>query len=239
MTESEWLVSSDVTAMLRFVTENPDHQDMTCCRSPRKLRLFACACCRAVWDGVPCGRCQAIGFFAPPHEGSPTCPDCHGTGRTGGLTDHRSRRAVEVAERYADGLAWPGELTEANQDAEGPPDPAARAAFWVSSINGGWITYFLNSMGHGPVLPSAAQTALLREVCGNPFKPLTPPPWIPPDALATAAAVYERRAWDALPILADMLEDSGITDLALLAHLRGPGPHVRGCWAVDLLLGKE
>ena len=42
-----------------------------------------------------------------------------------------------------------------------------------------------------------------------------------------------------LPILADALEDAGCGDVDILAHLRGPGPHVRGCWAVDPLLGRE
>ena len=50
-----------------------------------------------------------------------------------------------------------------------------------------------------------------------------------------AAGIYEERAFDRLPILADALEDAGCTDPALLTHCRGPGPHVRGCWAVDLL----
>jgi hypothetical protein len=54
-----------------------------------------------------------------------------------------------------------------------------------------------------------------------------------------AESIYEGRAFDRLPILADALEEAGCTDAYLLAHLRGPGPHVRGCWAVDLVLGKE
>jgi hypothetical protein len=42
-----------------------------------------------------------------------------------------------------------------------------------------------------------------------------------------------------LAVAADALEDAGCTDPELLGHLRGPGPQVRGCWAVDLVLGKE
>ena len=45
--------------------------------------------------------------------------------------------------------------------------------------------------------------------------------------------------FDRLPILADALEESGSTDQTILDHCRGPGPHVRGCWVVDLLLGKS
>ncbi|HZY89356.1 MAG TPA: hypothetical protein VFE78_31325 [Gemmataceae bacterium] len=54
-----------------------------------------------------------------------------------------------------------------------------------------------------------------------------------------AQAIYNERAFDLLPVLADALEDAGCTDADILGHLRGPGPHVRGCWAVDLVLGKE
>ncbi len=53
-----------------------------------------------------------------------------------------------------------------------------------------------------------------------------------------AGAIYEERAFDRLPILADALEDAGCVQRDLLRHLRGPGPHVRGCWAVDLLRGQ-
>jgi hypothetical protein len=52
-------------------------------------------------------------------------------------------------------------------------------------------------------------------------------------------AIYDERAFDRLPVLADALEDAGCADADLLGHLRGPGPHVRGCWAVDLILGKS
>ena len=54
-----------------------------------------------------------------------------------------------------------------------------------------------------------------------------------------AQAIYDDRAFDRMPILADALEDAGCTDRAILDHCRSEGPHVRGCWVVDLLLGKE
>ena len=61
----------------------------------------------------------------------------------------------------------------------------------------------------------------------------------PTEAVAALArGVYDDRAFDRLPVLADALDDAGCANADLLAHLRGPGPHVRGCWAVDLLLGK-
>ena len=86
----------------------------------------------------------------------------------------------------------------------------------------------------------------LRDVFGNPFCPAR----LPPDCLTPVVATLAQAAFDdllfpsctldpvRLSILADALEDAGCTD-AILAHLRSPGPHVRGCWAVDLILGKQ
>ena len=62
--------------------------------------------------------------------------------------------------------------------------------------------------------------------------------WRTTDVLNIATHIYEQRAWDDVPYLADALEDAG-ADATLLAHLRQPGKHVRGCWALDLILGKE
>jgi hypothetical protein len=91
-----------------------------------------------------------------------------------------------------------------------------------------------------------AQAVLLRCIIGNPFRPVTASPsWRSPQVVALAQAAYEQRELPAgtldtarLAVLADALEEAGCTDADILNHLRGPGPHVRGCWAVDLLLGK-
>ena len=81
---------------------------------------------------------------------------------------------------------------------------------------------------------------LLHEVFGNPFSPArVDPAWLSSDVVALARIAYDGPAFDHLPILADALEDAGCTDAAILDHCRGPGPHVRGCWVVDLLLGKQ
>jgi len=79
---------------------------------------------------------------------------------------------------------------------------------------------------------------------GNPFRPA---PHIDPAWLAgnggtvpkLARAIYDERAFDRLPVLADALEDAGCTDADILTHCRSGGEHVRGCWVVDLLLGKD
>ena len=89
--------------------------------------------------------------------------------------------------------------------------------------------------------------AILHDIFGNPFRPTAlDPAWRTPTVTALATAAYEDRHLPAgtldtqrLAVLADALEDAGCTDEQLLAHLREPSPHVRGCWVIDLLLGKE
>src|SRR5262249_28872382 len=84
---------------------------------------------------------------------------------------------------------------------------------------------------------------VLREIVGNPFCiPTVDPDWPTWSGGAVrklAQAIYDGRSFEELPILADALEEAGCTDPDILSHLRGPGPHVRGCWVVDLVLGKE
>jgi hypothetical protein len=85
-----------------------------------------------------------------------------------------------------------------------------------------------------------ALATLLREIIGNPFRPVQiPPPWRTSNVVGLAQAIYEERAFERMPILADALEDAGCTDADVLGHSRSRGPHVRGCWLVDLLLGKK
>jgi hypothetical protein len=80
---------------------------------------------------------------------------------------------------------------------------------------------------------------VLREVVGNPFRPVSfPPNWRSETAVALATGIYAERAFDRLPILADALEDAGCDNADVLSHCRGPGPHARGCWVVDGVLGK-
>jgi hypothetical protein len=80
----------------------------------------------------------------------------------------------------------------------------------------------------------------LRDIFGNPFRPVTiDPRWLTFSVLDLSRAIYDERAFERLPILADALMDAGCDNDDILNHCRGDGPHVRGCWVVDLLLGKE
>jgi hypothetical protein len=81
---------------------------------------------------------------------------------------------------------------------------------------------------------------LLRDIFGNPFRPVTfSPEWRTDTAVSLARTMYESRDFGAMPILADALQDAGCDDAEILNHCRQPGEHVRGCWYVDQLLGKE
>ena len=94
---------------------------------------------------------------------------------------------------------------------------------------------------------SKAQATLLRDIIGNPFRPVALGSTSQThQVVALAQAIYEERSLPSghldvarLAVLADMLEEAGYSDADILGHLRGPGPHVRGCWVVDLLTGRE
>ena len=90
----------------------------------------------------------------------------------------------------------------------------------------------------------AAQCQVLREVVGNPLRPVAvDPSWLTPSVLGLALGIYQDGAFDRMPILGDALEEAGCADEAILGHCRTGGgdeePHVRGCWVVDMMLGKR
>jgi hypothetical protein len=182
-------------------------------------------------------------------------------------------RAAEVAERYADGLTDLAELRAlipADDEMEGCYADGSDAAWTAkaSAYRARWCAQYRSPQkyGLGTRLLNAlvgpwfgvsskpdhdreqsAQCHLLRDIFGNPFRPVTlDPSWRIPDILALAQAAYDNRELPAgtlaparLAVLADALEEAGCTERTLLDHLRSPGPHVRGCWSVDLLLGRE
>jgi hypothetical protein len=148
------------------------------------------------------------------------------------LDDEKERAWVEGAERIADGLPLP-----VNIDLDDAPNAVAL----------GWYGDYASR----DYARRHRGCDLLREVFGNPFRP---PPTIDPAWLTwndgtvvrLAQSAYEERHLPAgtldngrLAVLADALEEAGCTDADILGHLRGPGPHVRGCWPVDLCLGKS
>jgi hypothetical protein len=80
----------------------------------------------------------------------------------------------------------------------------------------------------------------IQDVFGNPFRPVSlDPAWATSTVVSLARQMYEGRDFSPMPILADALQDAGCANDDVLDHCRGPGPHVRGCWVVDLLLDKS
>ena len=176
----------------------------------RKLRLLACAACR---ENIS-------------------------------VTEHPIRDEIlAVAERFADGEASEQERL---------------AAFTATIQNdllvgGGYFALFgfvvgensdelgthLRKLMDGP--PSMEATpSMIRELFANPFHPATfDPQWRTATVVAMVRGMYEARDFSAMPILADALEDAGCEDLDILDHCRGGSTHVRGCWVVDRILGKD
>lgn len=86
---------------------------------------------------------------------------------------------------------------------------------------------------------SREQSPILRDIFVNPFRPVTfDPSWRTVTTISLPTGIHAERAFDRLPILADALEDAGCDAAELLSHCRGVGPHVRGCWGIDMVLGK-
>ncbi len=108
---------------------------------------------------------------------------------------------------------------------------AAQAAKWAPN---------LGSRVESADKARATQGHLLRDIFGNPLRPITLDlNWRTSTVVALAQGIYQERDFSAMPILADALQDAGCENADILDHCRGPGPHVRGCWVVDLVLGKE
>jgi hypothetical protein len=179
--------------------------------SDRKLRLSAAACSRRDW----------VRISAP------------------------GRAAVEVAEAFADGLAGPEELRAARQACKFAGGDAAWYAAASRAAVAARNAALSAQAGSDPTPERAAQAALLRCVFGNPFRPVAlDSDWRVPAVVALAQGAYKERQLPAgtldpqrLAVLADALEEAG-ADVAVVAHLRSDGPHVRGCHVVDLILGK-
>ena len=127
-----------------------------------------------------------------------------------------------------------GQVSGAFENLGGVVWRTSQAAIWSKGLNR------VQSTEGGDPDNMAINAGLLREIVGNPFRPLQiDPSWRTSTVRDLAISAYDERAYDRLPILADALEDAGCVEQEVLDHLRGPGPHVRGCWALDLVLDRE
>jgi hypothetical protein len=227
MTEQEWLNCTDPMPMLDFLEDKA---------SDRKSRLYGTACCRRIWPLL--------------------AHDTH-------------RRAVERAEQFADGLTTLQKLESASRSAARHRDnyrteydqmtvsprnvvfsaaqQHGRCAASDAGSDAYWVVKFWGHLlGIHKESEEENKAHLIRDIFGNPFRP-TPfaSACLTSAVKQLAQAAYEDRILPSgeldparLSILADALEEVG-ADTALLDHLRGPCPHTRGCWPLDLILGRE
>jgi hypothetical protein len=121
-------------------------------------------------------------------------------------------------------------VAHASAGAAGPDD----------GLFGNAMHYAARDGGQGRDTEDPSQAALIREILGDPLQEIVvPPEWRTSAAVALAKQMHDRRDFSAAPILADALQDAGCEDQSILDHLRGPGQHVCGCWACDLVLSVE
>jgi hypothetical protein len=163
------------------------------------------------------------------------------------LKDERIAQIVNTSESYADNATKWNELSSARKAARRLVKEAMQARGHIGF--GAGAVWWVEATAHPSAWTAAQRVAtlgkadLLRELFGTlPFRPISPNPSLTPWSAAVvnlAQAIYDERAFDRFPLLADALEESGCTNPDILAHCRGRGPHVRGCWVVDAVLGKE
>jgi hypothetical protein len=229
VSELDWLAGTDPLAMLDYVAGSA---------SDRKLRLFACACARRCWPRFTFPRQRnAIVLAERFAEGQATAAERETEWQQAEMwgwnapmfeqpaymaaTATLAESASEAAQQACEQVRRQA-VMEASYEAT-PGQDEARVAAEASAVEG------------------RALARIALEVFGNPFRPVTIDPawlaWSDGAALAIAREIDDAQRLDELPYLADALTDAGCTEEPLLRHLR-EGGHVRGCWALDAILGR-
>lgn len=238
--EAGWLADF----RLIFVLDYVDQQD----HNRRRIRLFACACCRRAWELLRWESARRIVELSEAYADGEVS-----TVELQAAYDHPDFAGLDA--QYLGEAEAGTQLSRREIDAIAVAQYLARvdgynlSSYVVAQDTSGCLSsdYIPGDESDGPgrgVLTSDAEIAekekLLRDIFGNPFRPVAfAPAWRTSDAMSLARGMYKSRDFSAMPILADALQDAGCDNDDILAHCRGPGPHVRGCWVVDLVLGKE
>ena len=229
MNEVEWHSCTEVQAML---TSLRDSGNLT----ERKVRLFAVACCRSIWDLMTDERSRNAVEVAEQFA-------------------DREKDASQLSTAHA--AAWPV-VTSASRPTYCPGQAALCAAAPSPVL---MVTYYANAAAaltqaqrrsvawdNRMAAGYAANCDTLRDLFSLlPFRrPATVDAWLTPPVVALAQSAYDDRFLPSghlnpshLAELAAALEAAGCGDADLLGHLRDPGPHVRACWAVDAVLGRS
>jgi hypothetical protein len=232
MTEAEWLTCTEPERILGFLRGRI---------SDRKRRLFAAACCRRICHLLADERSrQAVEVGERYADAQATEEELETAWDAASAVWHSEWELTST----------PGD--KSNELDDPFPDSASLAAYNVAIPSLGWWggapafdapDKIAREISADSGTEGAAQCVLLRDMFGNPFRPVVVDPswltWNNGTVAKLAQSIYDQRAFDRLPVLADALEEAGCANADILAHCRQPGEHVRGCWVVDLLLGKE
>jgi len=239
MTEQEWQMTTDFWPMHAYLWEVARHRT-------RKYRLVACAICRHIFQGHPNDQIQRLLDLMETYADEPDAREalrlsfekalntlgeeepilwaaCDPSSPYEGYDSNEVARVVS----YAQDREYKQWRPEHSQQYEEEQWEAETSQIGIQSNNIGGL--------------------FLREMFGNPFRPVSiNPTWLTPIVRSLAQATYNNRILPSgtldnarLAVLGDALEDAGCTNADILNHCRQPGEHVRGCWALDLLLGKE
>jgi hypothetical protein len=231
MTPDEWEAATEPQQMLRFVRDKA---------SDRRLRLFACACLRRVLTllGDSLVNRKTVEFAERFADGLATRNELHGQawgppGRASPVVLWSAFAAAETAAQYGAGVVRLSAVGRFPLGTAGSSADLALVEEMMSPEQQAWAEAAEQD-------ERLAQAHAARDIIGNPFRPVAfDPRWRTADTVGLARAIYEDRAFERVPLLTDALMDAGCGDNQLLAHCRSDGPHVRGCFAVDLVLGKE
>jgi hypothetical protein len=211
MTEEEWLTGTEPGPLLEFLRPTAGE---------RKSRLCAVAWARSF-----------VRHAAQTERGQLHLP---------WLAAREAMAQLKAAERYAVGRIDGHALRAARQVSGGPHNLYLRTAN-VSGFSLAGVCWSLRLAWREFIGPSLEEPCrILREIFGNPFRPVTlDPTWLGWNGglVPALAKEIDEGGFDRLPILADALEDAGCTDRAILDHCRQESEHVRGCWVVDSILG--
>lgn len=242
MTDGDWQAATYPSELLRAARGRVSH---------RKLRLLAAACCRRLLDGLDRAGRRRIDRAEDYADGR--VPERHflaGLGQWVFPARPQTFRGVSQIATWS--LGWP-DAEQPNRDFNEATGELVQRPWQPGEYAEHFTLRVLLHAAHATARrverdgfraemdrESAAQAELVRCIVPNPARPAAfDPGWRTEPAVALARRVYESRDFSLMPILADALDDAGCTDAELLAHGRGPGPHARGCRAVDLVLGLD
>ena len=259
MTEAEWLTSTDPTTMMNYLRERA---------SNRKKRLFAVACCRRLSHlVVETGWHNVLEITEQYADGSvPSGILDSALQQIASIATALYDQTGDPQERYTPNLILNGaygaiyEAALRNPLTETPVTEEASFMATEGGFAGGTARQAAGTVqtaagvaaqdgnDAAPAIAAIAvrrteecfQCQLVRDIFGNPFRRIAlDPAWLTPKVKTLAQAIYDDRSFERMPELADTLAEAGCSNPDILSHCRGPEPHVRGCWVVDLVLGKE